>query len=326
MEAPMAITRQDAIGLALERLSGAGFTMEPGFSEHGPMVAETISTLGHDAEVAPWVEAYEAKRRHIPPPPRHAAIDAGDEGQWRAALGVAARATDWFECFRRMIAETSPRDTLAAWVPVLLDGYGGGLTHGLLRTAHAVRALPEDGPPSALLLDELARGLAYWASSYHRLPDDPGARPGLPPAIASLGDATEPGAAISRHSAAFARVLLAHPALKPIPLIQLIHTVTAPVAMRNLLPYLPAERGAWAYGQLWRVSVALVARIAPDGATAAEIPAPTLAPQDLARRAIAHRDEHVIKLTEALLREDRIRPDPIYRPTAEAVLARLPPW
>ena len=47
---------------------------------------------------------------------------------------------------------------------------------------------------------------------------------------------------------------------------------------------------------------------------------------ELIGRAVGHRDEHVIKLTEACLREDAIRPDPIYRIAAEAVIERMKPW
>jgi hypothetical protein len=46
--------------------------------------------------------------------------------------------------------------------------------------------------------------------------------------------------------------------------------------------------------------------------------------EELADRAIAHGDEHVIKLTEACLAEDRHCPDPVYRVLAEAMLRRLP--
>lgn len=58
-------------------------------------------------------------------------------------------------------------------MPVLVPGYFGGLTHGLIRTAHAVRSFPEDAHPSELQLDELARGLAYWAATYRLLPGNP---------------------------------------------------------------------------------------------------------------------------------------------------------
>jgi hypothetical protein len=100
--------------------------------------------------------------------------------------------------------------------------------------------------------------------------------------------------------------------------------------MRNFLPYFPREFGTWAYGSLWRVSAAIVARVTGTLTSGSEIHPkigePALEPDDLIARAIEHRDEHVIKLTEACLREDKLRPDPVYRAAAEAVLLRLRRW
>jgi hypothetical protein len=77
---------------------------------------------------------------------------------------------------------------------------------------------------------------------------------------------------------------------------------------------------------LWQVSAAIVAIFAtlakPEAETARAIGEPTLPSDELVHRAIEHGDEHAIKLTEACLREERIRPDPAYRIAAEAVLAR----
>jgi hypothetical protein len=319
----MGATRQDAINGALERLHDIGFTMEPGFAEHGTMVAETISTLGFNDEVAAWVAHTTPKRRHIPPPPPSAPIDAADEGAWRGALGVFARATDWLGFFRRDLAGRPWQETITAWLPVLLDGYAGGLTHGLVRTAHAVRSFPEGAPPTELQLDELARGLAYWAATYVEVAGTPDLKGDLA-VVKSLAGASDTDAVISRHSALFARVLVAHPELRPVPLIQLIHCITAPVSMRDLLRYMPAERSAGVYDCLWRVSASILARVTRPLAEGAEAAAASPAPDDLARRAVEHGDDHVIKLTETLLREDRLRPDPIYRAAAEAVLQRLP--
>ena len=357
----MAMTRRDAVNDAYERLSGLGFTMAPGFAMHGPMVAETLSTLGRNDAVAPWVEHYKAKRRHLPPPPPQAPID---EAGWQGALGDAVRTADWLAFFRRTLAAEPWQGVLATWVPRLLDGHAGGLTHGLIRTAHAVRAIPAGETPTALERDELAHGLAYWAATYRRAAGDPDAHgdldvaaalralpreapqaprpgpprnpaagdelPGLAEAVERLAAADDADAAISRHSAAMARLLLAHAELRPIPLIQLIHSITAPVAARNLLPFLSPRRDAWIYACLWRVSAAIVARMAPLLAQGSElepkIEAPALTEEELVARAVEHRDDHAIKLTEALLREDRRRPDPAYRAAAEAVLDRLPRW
>jgi hypothetical protein len=316
----MSMSRQDAINGALERLSHVGFTMEPGFAEHETMVAETISTLGFEDEVVPWVERAERRTRHIAPPPPSAPISAQAEDEWRAALGVFARATDWLEFFRRELSERPWQEVLTTWVPRLLDGYAGGLTHGLIRTSHAVRAFPGDGTPSPLERDELARGLAYWAATFVRTAAPPELTGDLA-AVAELAGATDTDEAISRHSAAFARILAAHAELKIVPMIQLIHCITAPVSMRDLLPFMPEGARAAVYGILWRVSASILTRVVRPLAGKA----PEIVPSgDFARRAVEHGDDHAIKLTETLLREDRLRPDPIYRIAAEAALQRLP--
>jgi hypothetical protein len=353
----MAATRQDAINDALERLYDLGFTMENSFSEHGPMVAEAISTLGRDDAVPRWVETYKAKHDHAPPPPRKEPIDRKNEVQWRNALGDYARTTDWLEFFQKELKERLWRDTVRNWVPILISGYFGGLTHGLIRTAHAVRSFSEGGSPTSLQIDELARGLAYWAGTYRPLPGNPhnhgsltldealrrlpridpekqkGPRPealanlpGFANVVESLSGVTDPEDAISRHTATFARVLIAHPEIPPVPL---VHTITAPTAMQNLLPYLPHEFGARAYAHLWQVSAAIVALFAAypksGSETDFEIGEPMLKPDELVDRAVEHGDEHTIKLTEACLREDRICPDIAYRAAAEALLHRTRP-
>jgi len=88
----------------------------------------------------------------------------------------------------------------------------------------------------------------------------------------------------------------------------------------------PADERAGIYPCLWRVSATILTRVVrPLGEGAAPpVAASTLTPADLARRAVEHGDDHAIKLTETLLREDRIHPDPIYRAAAEAALQRLP--
>ena len=353
----MAATRQDALNDALERLDGLGFTMENSFSEHGPMVAEAISALGRNDDVAGWVEIYKQKHRHNPLPPRKQPIDGTNETERRGALGDYARAADWLDLFRAQLKERRWQDVISNWVPILMSGHFGGLTHGLIRTAHAVRSFPKDANPSKLQLDELARGFAYWAAVYRPLPGNPDHRgdleidqalrrlprldpkqqkgppapalndlPGFTSAVESLAATGDPEEAISRHTAAFARVLIAHPEVPPIPL---VHTITAPTALQNLLPYLPRELGARFYRHLWQVSAAIAAIFAtpatPDSETDPEIGEPSLLPDELIDRAIEHCDEHTIKLTEACLREDRIRPDPAYRAAAEAVLHRTTP-
>ena len=76
------------------------------------------------------------------------------------------------------------------------------------------------------------------------------------------------------------------------------------------------------------MSAAIVADVAGahDRETDPEPGTPAWPVEELIARAIEHRDEHVIKLTEALLQEDRICPDPAYRIAAESVFPRIRAW
>src|SRR5579875_1865303 len=353
----MSISRQDAINDALERLSDLGFVMEPFFSEHGPMVAEALSALGQNDAVAGWVNHYRGERRHLPMPPAREPIDGTKPEKWRAALGVYGRSTDWLNYFHREFEDRPWREVTARWLPVLLPGYIGGLTHGLIRTAHALRSFPEDGSPTTLQLDELARGMAYWAASFRQIAGDvsqhgdlaldralqelprlePRMRsrqmteaagaamftelPGFASAIQSLAMSGDVGEAISAHTATFARVLLAHSEMHPVPL---IHTITAPALTRVLLPYIPPDSCPNLYRWLWQGSAAVLALFATalPRETQPNLSPPRLELEELIGRAVESGDAHTIKLTAACLREDRIHPDPVYRAVLEAVIER----
>jgi hypothetical protein len=354
-------TRDDAIDDALERLRDVWFTTKPGFSVHGPMVAETISTLGHNGAVASWVDRYVARDRHMPPPPAREPIRTADRGALLAALGDYARMTDWYEFFRRELDRLTWQNVIAQWTPILIVGVTGGLTHGLIRTAHASRALSDTDKRSALKFDELARALAYWAGSYRTVAGNPdkhaelsleeaiqtlprveperrietvrattpealGDLPGFATVVEGLPQVSDISDALSRHTATFARVLLSHPEAFQVPL---VHTITAPSALRILLPYLPEVSLPRLYGRIWQASASLAAIYAGPLDTGLEtnpeVGVPELGIEELVGRAVEHGDDHVIKLTEACLREDGIRPDPIYRVLAETLARRQPP-
>ncbi len=81
----MATVRRQAINAGLERLFDLGFTAEPPysedarFSEHGPMVVETLSTLGRLDAIPPWIEGYRRIYDHIKPLEPKQPINAAEE-------------------------------------------------------------------------------------------------------------------------------------------------------------------------------------------------------------------------------------------------------
>ncbi|EUA50675.1 hypothetical protein I552_1614 [Mycobacterium xenopi 3993] len=122
------------------------------------------------------------------------------------------------------------REVLQDWWPRLLPGCMGSLTHGLIRTAHAVRSVREAARPSKLQIDELARALGFWATSFQPLQNEPGGDGDLDDAAVDR--------ALSELTAEYAGHYTATMPSFPVPL---IHTITAPAAMRLLLADVPAE-------------------------------------------------------------------------------------
>ncbi len=349
------LTRSDALHDALERLEGYGYLDAAGFAVHGPMGAETLSTLGHNDLVASWVEAYKARHQPVPPPSEGDRIDPVDESSWRAALGDYARVADWEAMFRRELEETPFVDLLRTWIPRLLQGYAGALTHGLIRTSHAVRAFPIDREPSPILLTELARGLALLAATFTLLSGRPPLDAALllrvagttrthPGRSSAVGEATDaagnatfgaavealatrehPDAALSELSTAFCRVLV-EPGAVALPL---VHTITPIAAVRMLRPLVPDLTLDIVYAHLWRVGAALVSGFTSDATGVGPVmrwsdDAPS--PDEVLSRAVAHQDPHALKLADACVREYQLRAEPLYLRAANHLIASLPAW
>ncbi|HEY7061497.1 MAG TPA: questin oxidase family protein [Chloroflexota bacterium] len=166
------LTRNDVINEALARADDLGFEMEHGgFTSHAPMAAEALISLGHLAEAVPWIERYVCTVPHLErPAPTGRRIDPRAEADWCAALGDLERLGDWAVLFQEEMEDAPWAEVLARWWPRLLPGFVGGLTHGLIRTAHAVRSLAADPQPTARERRELSDALAYWSVRYTPLP------------------------------------------------------------------------------------------------------------------------------------------------------------
>ncbi len=278
----------DAVAGALERLQGVGFEFGRSFVNHAPMAAEALAHMGYGDVVPAWVEGnLRSRRYHEVPAPRWP-LRAGNAEEWDAALGDFSRVADWSQMFARELAERPWRDVLATWWPRLLPGMSGMLTHGVIRTAHAVRAI--DAADDDLRRGELSNGLAYLASRYSR---------SGPRAAAEAGDDTRASAigALEELAAASAdRYARTHQTF-PVPL---IHTITGPAAVRLLCEYLPAEQ-AWPSYLAAREANAAICGYFPASAAAA--PAASLPSGDeIIAAAVEVGDEHAIKLAEVAVR------------------------
>jgi len=338
-----------ALDLALERFARTGPEYRGGLANHGPMAAEALGALGRSDAIAGWVLGYAGR---LEPPP--GARDVIAAAEWEAALGQRGRVADWAAFFRRELADAPWRHVLRVWVPRLAPGFVAVATHGAIRTGHAARALAaRETPPR---LHELAEGLAYWAANFTRLPEaatPPGsARPSQAVATLELLPAGErrpygfitdrlaglygfalfknvasrvavsgdPSVFFSDLTEAFARVYLENAI--PGKVITFVHAVTGPSAARLLLPYADEAGTRALMRYAWQAAAALYVAM---GDRRSE-PLPETEPVDaptLVDRAVANGDEHAIKLAEACLREDQIRPRPVFRLAAQDALARL---
>src|SRR5215470_2258033 len=92
-------------------------------------------------------------------------------GGWAQALGAIDRFGDWVAFFRAQLAEAAWCVVFGEWIGRLLPATPSAGAHGLIRTAHALRALAD--AETALRVEELGVALAYWAAYYRTLPSTP---------------------------------------------------------------------------------------------------------------------------------------------------------
>jgi len=341
----------EAIEAALERLAKTGPEYHGRLANHGPMAAEALVVLDRPDAVVPWVDYYRTRLVEHPGGSRPI-----DPKEWREALGEGGRVGDWIVFFDRALEERPWKQVLADWVPRLSPGIIAAAFHGVIRTAHATRSLDARETPARRR--ELAEGLAYWAATYNVLPESKPRAPGrrkpsealaevqaVPPekrqsygnivdrltpldtfppfaGVADLVDATgDSSQFISNLTQTFAAAYLVN-----VPrggsVITYLHGVTGPSAMRLLLPHLDASARSEMLRYGWQGAAGVYA--ASGGVPGA--PAPEEASgrfEDLIDRAIATRDEHAIKFTEACRREHALNPKPVYLAAARDAVARL---
>jgi hypothetical protein len=333
---------------AFARFSRTGPEFGPGLSNHGPMASEALVALGRGDAVPRWANWYASRLQDSPRPHNPIA-----PGEWREALGDVRRAADWSEFFALEVARAPWDEVLETWTSRLTPGIIAGATHGVLRTAHAVRALGRGETPARL--KELAQGLAYWAARYQELPAAPAPplrlpiddalarvpridagvrRPGLifdavravetvdfAPVISYVDadDGVDADGFLDDVTRVFVRQYLANAGHAAI---AFIHTVTAPAALRGLAPHLTRGTLRAALRHLWQACAAIYSTYGGmDLPQLEEIALPDR--DDLVDQAVAARDEHAIKFTEACLREYARSRDPAFIAAARDVVVRL---
>ena len=270
----------DTFDEALQLLRGTGSEVAGGVApNHGPMAAEALATLGRDDVVVAWADRYRRKLNAMP----SSKSPITTKG-WAEALGAIDRFADWVAFFRTQVIETPWRAVFREWIGRLLPATPSAGAHGLIRTAHALRALTH--AETSLRVEELGVALAYWAAYYRKLPGIPRlagtldlgdalgrvplflsgqARPGMPREVylrvmqehgkefsAVVDSAAEPESiedALSSLTEAGARLYLANASRQPL---VLLHTVTVSAALRLLLPHLPTGLNKTGLAYVWQ--------------------------------------------------------------------------
>jgi len=342
-------TMKSTLDDALVILRDTGTETHTGAPNHGPMAAEALDAMGRAEAITGWAERY---RRQLDALPE--ATSPIVRNGWQSVLGAIDRSADWVAFFRRQLAEAPWRMVLADWIGRLMPGVPSAGAHGLIRTAHALRALQHAETP--LRVEELGSALAYWAAYYRQLPGTPNlvgdlrydeaveqmplflsgeARRGPPrevyvrvmsahamefaAAVDRAGPPESIGAALSTVSEAGARVYLNNASRQPL---VLLHTVTVPAALRMMLPQLPEDLQATAFAYVWQNVAGVIAAYADEPPKRRDDwPVPDTA--TLIERAIETDDPHAIKLTEACLRENRLNPQSAYLAAAADWIDRL---
>jgi len=315
------------------------------------MAAEALIALGRAELVIPWVEQYKVQLDGFPAAHRPIAKD-----EWREALGDHRRVGDWVAFFDSELRDRRWPSVLDEWAIELAPGLVAAGTHGLIRTAHAVRSLDAGETPARR--HELAQGLGFWAARYVCLPERRGGggtmRPSqairhvdrVPPdeqvlrgrigdqlrpldqsdtfpVIADLVAATASDSTfLSDLTETFARVFLAN-VEETGKVIGFIHAVTGPSAVRLIAPHVSEAASTALRRYAWQAAAALYAAMGRREPSDEECVLPAATADELADAAAATLDPHAIKFTEACLREYALNPKPVYLVAAADATERI---
>jgi hypothetical protein len=343
----------DAIDEAYAIFARTGPEFGGGLSNHGPMASEALAAMGRADAILKWAHRYATR---LEPHPSASARISPTE--WREALGKENRVADWIAYFNEALKEARWRIVLDTWVERLAPGIAAAAFHGVLRTAHAARALGDRENP--IRIHELAEGLGYWAASYQPFPGAlQGPHDALPsraidhvermpmerrkvggfltdgiaqlPSFAPFNDVLamvdtrgDLSAFLSDLTETFARVYVNN--AKGIGgAIAFIHCVTGSRAVRNLAPYIDDATARLAGRYAWQASAGLYAAFGVAAPACEDAPLNPPSIDDLIDRALASADEHAIKFTEACIGEHALNPRPVYLAAAAHAIGILPP-
>lgn len=258
------------------------------FTDHATMGPEALVGLGLGSRVEQWISRHHP--RPYAPPLQGVAIAT----YWAAAIGRPECHGDWMMRLEDELRAEDHVEVLKRWVPRFAHQVGTSLFHGLIRTAHAVRALDHRDTPARR--GELARGLAFWAIGV-KVP------PGSDPSHSV--EVSAPEAAIGRCARAGAAAFINDPSIPN------VHLVTGPMAYLLLAHHLDARVHSIAVASFARTHAQALSSFAAAEKTARAVPLASLDDSQLERLA-RQTDAHPAKLTEAALRAYELTDDELF--------------
>jgi hypothetical protein len=261
------------------------------FANHATMGAEALTELGLGHRVSEWVSHHPA-RAYLPPRTGTSIVSS-----WMNALGREECYGDWLNDLEIQLGERPYEEVLARWVPRFAHDVGTLLFHGLIRTAHAVRAL--DHRDTLERRGELARGLALWAIGVRS-----------PPPSGPAHDVEE--IEIVNYARFGAATLV------DMPSVPAVHLVTGPMAYRLIAHHLDAKTHLIASQSFARTHAGAMRRF---DALKSKARMESFVIDERHENAIVDsRDAHPAKLTEAALRAFRETDDSIFLGAARQAL------
>ncbi len=325
---------------ALRILSGTS-PESGGRPNHGAMIAAALIEMGRGDVVMPWIQRYRHQLESRLP-----VQSAIERHNWQFALGAMGRSADWVVFFQRALAESDWLTVLKQWIPLLAPGLSGAGGNGAIRAVLCLNGLAAD--PNKVRHIELAEGLAYWASRYHKLPGLPaGPSAGMllptralnriprfnkdtPPTVGTIGEglrglagapeftgiinlvslSDDPEVLIGLITDLYARLILAHRE-EPRRLMALFPALSVSSAMRALLPFLSLGDARLVLRYLWQFTAALYAVFGCNKPASAFEPVPEDI-DELVHEAVATGNEYIILMTAACRREYLLHPKPAF--------------
>jgi len=263
------------------------------FVDHATMGPEALVGLGLGGKVEKWISRHRV-RPYKPPTTGNFHPSA-----WQTFLGRTDAHGDWLNYFEKELENQPFQDVLARWVPRFAHEVGAFLFHGLIRTAHAVRALDHKDTPARR--GELARGLALWAIGIKTNP---------------RGAANEPGRDLNVETELLGYAKVGAVALIQEPNVPRVHLLTGPMAYHMISHHLePAAHGT-ALASFAKTHARAVRDFEIGRPEAVSHPLPSFDEKEL-DALVAQSDAHPIKLTEAALRAFDRTGDELFLKAAE---------